>query len=193
MNLEELLSAQTKSGFRATVEAIPEKPDLVKITPWSEGVGCLCHLAMNLSKSSVEGVTPTRDTHVCCGKTLKVVELHLKKGATMQVEDLFDQLNTSANRRASSSDSGNAEPMYAPGQGPGARGDPPPWGWGLPPWWHYPPLRRQMRFPDQFYALCESNYNRCLEHCAYSPNPEECECLCRSSLATCNHRPPIRC
>ncbi|MGF7182989.1 hypothetical protein HDF11_004518 [Tunturiibacter psychrotolerans] len=119
MNVEELIASQLESVNTATVEAIDDKPAFVRVTPWTRSSGCLCHLALDIRKSLVAGVSPTGDTHVCCGKTLKVVELHFKQGETIAINDVFGQLHKSAIAAASSQ--GFAQPQYAPGRGPDYR------------------------------------------------------------------------
>jgi hypothetical protein len=97
VSLEEFLKDQSTPRFTATIEAVEGKPDVVKVTPWAAASGqCFCHLAINVRKSAFKLVTLTGDTHVCCGKTLKVVELHFKKGETISAEELFTQLRGSA-------------------------------------------------------------------------------------------------
>jgi hypothetical protein len=96
LSIDDVLKTQSSSALRATVEAVEEKSDFVKITPWMGAGGCLCHLAIQLKKTSLDGVTVTSDTHVCCGKTLKVVELHFKKDAAIMLDDLFQQLHSNA-------------------------------------------------------------------------------------------------
>lgn len=104
VGLEEFLRDQSAPRFTATIEAVEGKPDLVKVTPWAATTRqCFCHLAINVRKSAFESVTPTEDTHVCCGKTLTVVELHFKKGETISAEEIFAQLRDSAHRAAGSS------------------------------------------------------------------------------------------
>ena len=102
ITVDDLLTGQSKQTFRATVEAIESQPSMVKITPWTAASGCLCHLSVQVAKASLEGVTPTGDTHECCGKTLKVVQLHFKEGESIAFEDLFGQLNVHASKTASS-------------------------------------------------------------------------------------------
>lgn len=198
INIDDLLSTQLKPAFLATVEAVEGKPDLVKITPWMASAGCLCHLSLNLAKSSFQGVTPTGDTHVCCGKTLQVVELHLKSGESVALEDVFSQLHAAAKEAVSSHDPGAANPMRAPGPPPPT---PPVWGWGPPPWQPSPvshpvhPVVRQARYaaPTSYRAYCESNYDRCMERCYYSSDPDQCGCLCGSSYAACLGHPMHQC
>jgi hypothetical protein len=100
IDIEELLKEQDNPALLATVEALEGENDSVKVTPWTRAAGCLCHLAINVKKASLEGVSPTLDTHVCCGKTLKVVELHFKKDETIGLSDLFQQMHARATNPA---------------------------------------------------------------------------------------------
>ena len=196
ITVDDLLTGQSKQTFGATVEAIESQPSMVKITPWTAASGCLCHLSVQVAKASLEGVTPTGDTHECCGKTLKVVQLHFKEGESIAFEDLFGQLNVHASKTASFSDAVHATPAEAPGLPPAPI--PPPWGWGYPSWLepfkrHAPrPWKRSMLGTGRS-SLCESNYSRCLGHCQYSLNPEQCTCLCKSSYLICAGHPGIEC
>lgn len=99
-SIDELLSEQSNPSFQATIEKVEGKDDLVKVTPWTASAGCLCHLAINIPKASLDGATPTGDMHVCCGKSLKVVELHFGKEHTITLEDLFQQIHTKSVTRA---------------------------------------------------------------------------------------------
>jgi hypothetical protein len=91
MNLDELLATQESSGQTATIEAVMDKPTHVKVTPWVEGRGCLCHLAIVIPKKAVKKVIPTGQKHPCCGKVLSVVEVVFDDGATIAVQDLYEQ------------------------------------------------------------------------------------------------------
>jgi len=115
MKIDEFIANQSASANTASIEAIDGKPEFVKVTPWSRTSGCLCHLALEVRKSSLDSITPTGDVHICCGKMLKVVELHFKKGETIAIEDVFGQIQKSAAKFASPQTS--APPDYAPGQG----------------------------------------------------------------------------
>ncbi|MGB8539122.1 MAG: hypothetical protein WCD57_22045 [Acidobacteriaceae bacterium] len=52
------------------------------------------------SQSIIGGGNPYREYARRCGKSLKVVELHFKKGHTITLEDLFQQIQTKAARPA---------------------------------------------------------------------------------------------
>jgi hypothetical protein len=200
ISVDDLLNSQSKSSFSATVEAVEGQPDLVKVTPWTAAAGCLCHLSVNINKASLAGVTPTGETHVCCGKTLKVVELHFKKGESITLEDVFGQLHRSASKATHEEGSGAASPMYAPGRGPQAI--PPVWGWD-PPWLtqllinqlsHHPLWHSRLAPAPGITraSLCESSYSRCLESCQHSIDPW-CTCRCRQSNALCLGHPVSEC
>lgn len=92
MDVDELLKNQSEIGKTVTVEPIPEKPEFVKITPWTKHVGCLCHLSFVVPKSSIANVVPTEDKHYCCGKTLIVVEISFVADATITLDDLLNQM-----------------------------------------------------------------------------------------------------
>jgi hypothetical protein len=100
ISIDELLNEQSNPSLQATVEKIEGNEDLVKVTPWTASGGCLCHLAINIPKASLEGATATGNTHVCCGKSLRVVELHFKKDHKISLEDLFQQIQTKSARPA---------------------------------------------------------------------------------------------
>jgi hypothetical protein len=69
-------------------------------------------LSININKSSLEGVTPTGDTHLCCGKTLKVVELHLTHPQTKQRPGRIQCMQTQWKRQGS-----RHSPFHLPGAG----------------------------------------------------------------------------
>lgn len=116
VGVDEFIANQSASVNTATIEPIDGKPDFVKVTPWTRTSGCLCHLALEVRKSSLDSITPTGDAHTCCGKTVKVVELHFKKGETIAIDDVFGQIQKSAAKFASPHTS--AQPDYAPGHVP---------------------------------------------------------------------------
>ena len=89
ISVDQFLQNESKPAFVATVEPVDGHDDLIKVTPWAEASGCLCGHAVNIKKSALDGVTLTGDVHRCCGKSLKVVELHFKKGETLPLEEIF--------------------------------------------------------------------------------------------------------
>jgi hypothetical protein len=92
ISLDALLSDQENPVVSVTIELITDLPELIKVTPWSSTGGCLCHLAVQIKRSSVESVTPTGEVHLCCGKRLKVVDIKFKEGESIALDDLFSQL-----------------------------------------------------------------------------------------------------
>jgi hypothetical protein len=98
MTVDELLQSQHQ-GLLATLEPVAEKPDLVKLTPWVPNGGCLCAWALNVKKTAIESVRATGDSHVCCGKILKVAEITFAKDATIGLADVFAQALGGAQRQ----------------------------------------------------------------------------------------------
>lgn len=75
LSLEELLKRQEKGGLLlATIEQA-EQPDYVKITPYAQNLGCLCSFTITVQKLHIKSVTPTGETHFCCGKQLLVTTI----------------------------------------------------------------------------------------------------------------------
>lgn len=107
MSLDELLTQQSEITLRATVEAIKGDADMVELTPYTSGVGCLCHLSINLPRASIKAVSPTGETHLCCGKTLRVVEIYFHEGQHIPLDVLFAQLSAKA-----------TQPMHSTHQSP---------------------------------------------------------------------------
>lgn len=92
ISVDELLDVQKNLlGCPATIESVEGKPGVVKITPWVDGK-CQCRLAIEVPKTSIRQVTPTGETHKCCGKGLRVVEIQFKEGSTISLKDVFSQL-----------------------------------------------------------------------------------------------------
>jgi hypothetical protein len=74
ISIDELFERQSRvsTALKATLEPVPDEPDKVKITPWIEGAGCLCQLAINVPKAVIDSVSPTGEIHLCCGKKLEI-------------------------------------------------------------------------------------------------------------------------
>jgi hypothetical protein len=96
ISIDELLAHQESPPLRATVEPVEGTPDAVTVTPWAPAGGCLCHGALEVPKDAIEWVAMTGETHLCCGKTLPVVELGFAQDATVRVEDAFRRLSANA-------------------------------------------------------------------------------------------------
>ncbi len=86
--LDEFLSAQS-AGFTATIEAIPDKPKYVKVTPFRDGGGCGCSASVELPREAVRSVTGTGKFHFCCGKRLEIAIVEFAKDASVPVADLL--------------------------------------------------------------------------------------------------------
>ncbi len=102
LSLNEFLKDQEQSAFVATIEELKDRPGEVKLTPWREVAGCLCHAALEVPRDSIESVKPTDNTHYCCGKVLRVGEIRFKKGAKIEIEKVFTQVMQSAGSAAPS-------------------------------------------------------------------------------------------
>jgi hypothetical protein len=98
IKLEDLLEAQSKVVILATVEAIPESAESVKITPWVPGRGCACQYALVVPKHAIGRLVLTEERHHCCGKVLRVVEVEFREGSTLPIADVFGDIS----RRAAS-------------------------------------------------------------------------------------------
>lgn len=92
LSLDELLERQRRAATLATITAVPEKKDMVKLTPWLPGGECLCHFAIVVPKRSIERLTSTRHQHLCCGKLLDVVQVTFRDTGAVSVSEIFSQL-----------------------------------------------------------------------------------------------------
>lgn len=94
LSIDQLLAnQQQQEALRATIEAIPDDSERVKVTPFYAGLGCVCALALKVARNGIEAVTTTGDVHICCGKRLMVVEISFNDGT---LNDLFEQLSDPA-------------------------------------------------------------------------------------------------
>jgi hypothetical protein len=98
ISLDALLVEQSITVTLATVEAIPDKPDLVRVTPWIPARGCACRFALDVPKRDIGKLTRTEHRHFCCGKVLSVVEIEFKDESVLSVTSVFADLS----RRAAS-------------------------------------------------------------------------------------------
>ena len=95
LSVDQFLSKQSEQKLLATIEAV-EDEGKVKITPWVHSGGCLCHYALHIPKDAIEGVEATGDSHTCCGKALSVASVRFKEGATIGLNELFEQIMSGA-------------------------------------------------------------------------------------------------
>jgi hypothetical protein len=96
ISLDALLQEQEKKTLLATVEAMPGKPDMVKVTPWIPGRGCACQFAMVFQKTSIKKLTRTAHRHYCCGKMLSVVEIEIDEKAVLPLHEVFADMSMRA-------------------------------------------------------------------------------------------------
>jgi hypothetical protein len=98
LSLDEFLKSQKTVTFLATIEEVTEHRDLIKVTPWTPGAGCLCHAALEVPRDAIESVKPTDDTHYCCGQLLRVGEIRFKPGTKVDLEKVFAQVMQAVSR-----------------------------------------------------------------------------------------------
>lgn len=91
MSLDEFFTLQARTSVRATLEPIEGDDINLKITPWLEGEGCLCAYALTIPRKALRQVSPTGESHICCGKRLLVVEVEFSDKSTLSVSDVFQQ------------------------------------------------------------------------------------------------------
>ena len=90
MPLEEFLKSQG-SGFTATLEPVPDKPAMVRVTPFRDDHGCGCSSGFELAKRMIRSVIPTGKHHFCCGKRLEVAVIEFTEDASVPVADLISR------------------------------------------------------------------------------------------------------
>lgn len=99
ISLDELLASQAKPTTKAVIEAVPGDDAKIKLTPWSPGVGCSCASSIILPRSTVASVTSTGEKHFCCGKELSVVAVEFATGASLDLNELLQQLAATSARQ----------------------------------------------------------------------------------------------
>jgi hypothetical protein len=109
ISLEDFLRSQPDSvPIRATVEPA-SKADRIIITPWQSNAGCSCRAALELPKEAIAGVIPTNETHMCCGKLLRVVELQFTPSGAVLADVLSQLMTREISMRAASADQDDCE------------------------------------------------------------------------------------
>lgn len=114
LTLDELLERQESGpgSLLATVEAVPDRPEHVRVTPFRGDGGCRCSQALVLPRSVVGAVTPTGQEHRCCrGGRLLVVELEVTDPTVAEIL-----------RQLAAHDEPGAEPDPRATGSPGGRG-----------------------------------------------------------------------
>jgi hypothetical protein len=100
MSLDDFLRENTNENFLCTIEVISKDSEKVKLTPWfDQHEGCNCDAAIIIDKQLIESVSPTDNTHVCCGKKHKVVEVFFKDGASIKIEDIVKEAIEKAGKK----------------------------------------------------------------------------------------------
>jgi hypothetical protein len=88
MRLDEFLEAQGR-GVTVTLQAIPDRPDLVRVTPHHGRGGCGCGSSFDLPRTMIVGVKGTGTHHFCCGKRLEVAIVEFAEDAAVPVAELM--------------------------------------------------------------------------------------------------------
>lgn len=99
ISIDELLKQQTsqQNTFIATIQATDDD-NRIKITPYYPENGCMCSKSITVNKNTIESVTPTGETHFCCGKKLAVVEINFKENAKIDLSDIISQIIEKINK-----------------------------------------------------------------------------------------------
>jgi hypothetical protein len=74
ISLDDLIAQQEQPGLPSIIEAVTDRPDQVRVTPYALGAGPLRSFAFVLPKDAVDSVITTEESYTCCGKKLPVVE-----------------------------------------------------------------------------------------------------------------------
>jgi hypothetical protein len=95
MSLDDFLAEESKPAY--TLEPVPGDDNILKVTPWVANGGCNCQHAFEVPKQAIRSVKPTGETHPCCGKILRVVEVDFGD-AKVDIAEVFRQLAAPAAR-----------------------------------------------------------------------------------------------
>jgi hypothetical protein len=166
LSIDDLLQQQERSASAVTIEPVDGDSKKVKITPWSPGGGCQCHLAIEIPKEAVSHVIPTGQKHYCCGKVLQVVEAHFASDGSIALPDLMKQLGDRAHHHDSTA--------------------------SIP--WHAQEHTFEHNYfvaPMSRGGYCLGRMEDCFATC--DPSIDDCYCKCRNVYAACMGRPVKRC
>jgi hypothetical protein len=75
ISVDEFLKNHSDAPLQVTIEASADSTK-VRLTPWTASGGCNCGAALELPKSTIESVELAGDIHRCCGKALRVANVH---------------------------------------------------------------------------------------------------------------------
>lgn len=199
LSIDEFFDEQSKAESKvlATLEQEAADATVVKVTPWVEGKGCLCKLALELPKSAIEAVVQTAHSHRCCNKVHTVVEVLFKKDATILLDELFHQLV-----EAAASNQADAHAMSRPRSSsvfstidrfppfPSFPRHIPPQSIGVSPyqqayfeWWN--PWDWYHAYKAWKMAKCLADKDTCMNDCWDNEDPTQCSADCDNAYRRC--------
>lgn len=164
VSVDELLDAQSEPSTRAPLARVAGDDAAVEVTPWVPGQGCMCHAALVVRKDQIASVTPTGETHLCCGEQHHVVTVQFADETLAQV---FGQLVQNA-----------AVPTHAAPTAPPVAAMPAP---GVP-------LRAPVNDPQATWGTARQTgalFRRSAERRPWDPRPWDPLQECRDSYETC--------
>jgi hypothetical protein len=171
IRIEEFLADEHEPALVGTVERVEGDSSAVEITPWTPGGGCQCERSLKVPKETIDFVKPTGQTHLCCGRLHRVVEIHFKKSATIGVEDLLKHI-------ATTSSSHGATGHFSPHVGSMSSS------FLTPPWQAGPHIGAPVNcFP---FAQCGSScYDPTRQCCCCRPGGGDCRVVDNSQHQSC--------
>lgn len=192
LTVEQLLQAQSQPVFRATIESIVGDATQVLVTPWVQGRGCLCQLALKIPKTAIQSLALTGESHVCCGKALQVVQVDFADQASMRLSEVFVQISAATAHQTAATpltETGHpqrtrpwegldAEGLWASAAAPNQRPRPHP----------TPPPRPSQRCVEDYaeaYAQCVVTYMFGDE--PHTGGLQTCLCNARNRFCFCAH------
>jgi len=90
INVDDLLDMQASRPNLATIQAMADDPERVKVTPYVPGDGCCCGSAFEIPKTFIQSVRLTGNTTLCCdGKQLQIVEVEFAADSSIPVAEVF--------------------------------------------------------------------------------------------------------
>lgn len=200
LSVDEVLETQGEQTIQVTLERVPDDDQSVKVTPWLPGRGCLCDAALIVRKDQIAALTPTGETHFCCGEQHTVVSAEFADETLTQV---FEQLGQNLARGVPPAAFAHASAPLAPQGTPwpdatraaGLAGVPSPrpaarWGAiaaaaSAPTFAEWQRQSGEMAYGGNPIrnAWCALMYGSCVSDCP--PWERDCECLCWNVLVAC--------
>lgn len=93
VGLDALLAEQAAWSGRAIIEAIPDKPDMVKVTPLTPTLRARCGIDVTVPKSAIKRVKKLDKTVRCCGHHIQAVEIEFANEKMLTYADLLHALS----------------------------------------------------------------------------------------------------